>query len=162
MRRCQICGKELPLGSAASRKYCPKCSEEHNRELTRLRYNRANKKRADLRAEQANIPQPVRELREEDKAYCAECIYKGRCTENYLCDYFIITGKRRGCKAGQGCNQRKQKHSEASENGMRICDQCGASYVGGKKSHYCPECRKEIMRKNAIHARENGRNKDGG
>lgn len=162
MRRCQICGKELPIGSSASRKYCQQCSKQHNIELTKLRQQRFSQKRSEARAEQAVIQQPVRELREEDKAYCSKCVYKGRCSEDYLCDYLVMTGKRRGCKAGKGCKKRKLIPSIEDNGGMRTCEKCGAAYVGGQKSHYCPECRKEIMRKNAIHAVETRGKKDGG
>lgn len=162
MRRCQICGKELPLGSAASRKYCPTCAAEHNRELTRLRYNRMNQKRSEARAEKSAVLQPIRELRDEDKAYCAICAYSGRFSADYLCDYLIMTGHKRGCRAGKGCKKRKLIPSAEPKVGERICEKCGAAYLGGKKSHYCPECRKEIMRKNAIHAIETRGKKDGG
>ena len=162
MRRCQICGKELPIGSSAARKYCQPCSKQHNIELTKLRQQRFSQKRSEARAEQAVIQQQVRELREEDKAYCAMCVYKGRCSEDYLCDYLVVTGKRRGCKAGKGCKKRKLIPSIEDNGGMRTCEKCGAAYVGGQKSHYCPECRKEIMRKNAIHAVETRGKKDGG
>ena len=73
-----------------------------------------------------------------------------------------MTGKRRGCKAGKGCKKRKLIPSIEDNGGMRTCEKCGAAYTGGKKSHYCPECRKEIMRKNAIHAVETRGKKDGG
>lgn len=162
MRRCQICGKELPVGSAASRKYCPACSKQHNLDLTKLRQKKFTQKRSDERAKQAEIKQPVRTLRDEDKAYCAICVYTGRFSEDYLCNYLAMEGHRRGCRAGKGCKKRKLIPSIEDNGGMRTCEKCGAAYVGGQKSHYCPECRKEIMRKNAIHAIETRRKKDGG
>ena len=162
MRLCQICGKELPIGSAASRKYCNACAKEHNKELTMLRYQRANHKRAEARAKAEEIKQPIRDLRMEDKAYCAKCVYTGRFSEDYLCNYLAIEGHRRGCRAGKGCTKRKLIPAAEAKVGERICERCGAAYTGGKKSHYCPACRAEASRKNAIHAVETRGKKDGG
>ena len=162
MRLCQICGRELPIGSSASRKYCKKCSVQRNIELTKLRQQRFSQKRSDERAKQAGIKQPVRTLREEDKAYCAKCVYTGRFSEDYLCNYLAMEGHRRGCRAGKGCTKRKLIPAENSSFGERICEKCGAAYTGGKKSHYCPDCRKNIMRQNAIHAVELRRTHNGG
>ena len=162
MRLCQICGMELPIGSSASRKYCQPCSKQHNIELTKLRQQRFSQKRSDERAKQAEIKQPIRDLREEDKAYCAKCVYTGRFSEDYLCNYLAMEGHRRGCRAGKGCTKRKLIPAENSSFGERVCEKCGAAYTGGKKSHYCPDCRKIIMRQNAIHAVELRRTHNGG
>lgn len=44
-----------------------------------------------------------------DRKYCKECRYhSGEYGEN-LCDYILHTGKRRGCKAGEGCERREAK-----------------------------------------------------
>ena len=48
---------------------------------------------------------------EADRAFCRGCIYAAGETGiwDYLCNYFLITGKRRGCHAGVGCQKRKEK-----------------------------------------------------
>lgn len=41
-------------------------------------------------------------------SYCEPCVYS-RVNDQYgltLCNYIIITGKRRGCPAGKGCDKR--------------------------------------------------------
>lgn len=45
-------------------------------------------------------------LNKDDKLYCSKCVYQGCYTEDYLCNYILITGEHRGCKAGVGCNKR--------------------------------------------------------
>lgn len=48
---------------------------------------------------------------EEDRKWCEKCIYKpGEGSYNHwLCDYYSITGKRRGCKPGVGCTRKTTK-----------------------------------------------------
>lgn len=39
---------------------------------------------------------------------CRECLYFCSCNGHYVCptcDYFLITGKRRGCPAGDNCDK---------------------------------------------------------
>lgn len=44
-----------------------------------------------------------------DRAYCRRCIYASpvMLREDYLCDYLAIVGRPRGCKAGDGCTERR-------------------------------------------------------
>ena len=37
---------------------------------------------------------------------CRPCIYSGVLTEGVCCNYILITGNRRGCPAGKGCERR--------------------------------------------------------
>lgn len=44
-----------------------------------------------------------------DQRYCARCIFAAAPTmleNDYLCQYILLTGKRRGCKPGRGCPKR--------------------------------------------------------
>lgn len=84
-----------------------------------------------------------------DKQYCGKCIYKGRFSAEYLCDYVGITGHIRGGKPGVGCRKRELEGGTKSQYGERICERCGAAYIGSKTSHYCPGCRIEAFRQNA-------------
>lgn len=154
MRLCQICGKELPTESSASRKYCQPCSKQHEAELAKIRQIRNNQKRAERRAEKPMIQKPRRTLLPEDRAFCIKCIYAGRQAEEYLCDYMLLTGKRRGCAPGKGCKKRIIKQKESTVADEKSCERCGALFNGSATTHLCPECRKEARRKNAIHAVE--------
>lgn len=45
----------------------------------------------------------------EDRAFCRKCIYTTESSAQrarLLCEYYMKTGKRRGCKAGKGCDKR--------------------------------------------------------
>lgn len=45
----------------------------------------------------------------EDRKYCGRCIYYPESSiqqRRYLCEYFLRTGKLRGCKGGKGCTKR--------------------------------------------------------
>lgn len=59
----------------------------------------------------------------------------------------MITGERRGCRAGEGCKRREL--TSEYEDGLidRICETCGEAYKGTPNSHYCLKCKKEMIRK---------------
>lgn len=45
-------------------------------------------------------------MKDEDAKYCAGCVYASKNSgvwKSLTCDYILLTGKRRGCKAGVGC-----------------------------------------------------------
>ena len=122
---CKICGKQLPEGSAAARKYCAECGKQHNIELTRIRQERRRKKSAEMREKNSQSEQkPTRMPTEQDRAYCRRCIYYGSYTEGYLCNHILMTGKPRGCRAGKGCEkrilevQKKKPHMMEESNGI--------------------------------------------
>ncbi len=94
---CLICGKLLPAGSSYSRRYCDACGRERNRELTRLRAKGMAERAAEAAAEKRGA---------KDRAYCKQCVYANRHDSINLCNYILITGKMRGCKAGVGCERR--------------------------------------------------------
>lgn len=52
VRYCTVCGKALPAGSAANRRYCIPCSEKINLEAARERYRRA-------RADKPKVKKPA-------------------------------------------------------------------------------------------------------
>ena len=108
IRECQLCGKPLAENAAAARKYCPECSRVHSRELTRRR----RKELARIKAMKKQEAAPQRVPDEIDRAYCQYCKYSGVYTDNYLCNYILKTGTRRGCKAGVGCTKRVLKIEE--------------------------------------------------
>lgn len=44
----------------------------------------------------------------QPKHYCEGCLYYGgRYASSRCCNYCLITGKRRPCEAGEGCNVRR-------------------------------------------------------
>lgn len=97
-RTCLKCGGPLPEGCSASKQYCDECARKRNIELTMKRQEQARKMRVALAAQrQSNA----------DKAWCKPCQYRAT-SDDYLCNYFIITGKRRGCPAGNGCGKRRK------------------------------------------------------
>lgn len=146
VRRCQMCGAIFPPGTVAVRKYCYACMDIRHKEQR----ERAKAKR---RAERAAAPPPEptepedQVLTEENKAYCGVCEYHGSFNEGYLCNYIMMTGNVRGCKAGDGCTQRKIHDGKAIYE-RRICERCGAEYIGTKTSHICIACRREVLREN--------------
>ena len=98
-RICLRCGGPLPEVCSPSRKYCDECAAERNRELTRERLERARQKAYILRQQKQES---------KDRAYCKVCVYYG--SEEYggnLCDYLLRTGRRRGCRYGEGCKRRE-------------------------------------------------------
>ena len=160
MRTCLICGTQLPDDATASRKYCFECARAHEKELQRARMIRDNRKRSEERAKESEKLQPMRDMRAEDKAFCARCIYSARPTEGYLCNYLLITHESRGCRPGKGCDKRKIKRN--APQAQRICERCGAPYTGSLTSHFCGECRKEASRQNIMSAIESRGKKNGG
>lgn len=98
---CLRCGGTLPEGSGQSRKYCDACGKARNIELTIERQQKAAKKQKTVAEEKQEIA---------DRRYCRSCKFYG--SENYgrnLCDFLLITGRRRGCKCGVGCERREIK-----------------------------------------------------
>ena len=55
-------------------------------------------------------------IRIEDRLWCRKCIYRGRTGHDsdrpWLCEYVLVTGKPRGCKAGEGCEKRVEEKTE--------------------------------------------------
>lgn len=106
MSICLRCGGKLPDNAYLTRKYCDKCAVERNKELTRDRQKKAEKRTIEVNAEKDYSA---------DFEYCKPCVYRG--SEEYgknLCDYILLVGHRRGCKAGVGCEKRKVR--ENNEN----------------------------------------------
>lgn len=95
---CLRCGNPLPDGSYLTRKYCDKCGAERKKELRRERERIAREQSIAAHQEKQDAA---------DREYCKPCIYRGSVEYgNNLCDYILLTGKRRGCKAGVGCTER--------------------------------------------------------
>lgn len=146
-RKCVICGAMLPADAPASKKYCDSCREAHERERYVIRRDARRKLRAESPSPQ---PQPVKQprmLQKKDEDYCRKCMYKGRFSAGYLCDYYSMTGKRRGTKAGYGC-ERRIIATKALEK--HVCERCGA-VVESKYSRFCADCRMEFHREAARH-----------
>lgn len=98
-RTCLMCGQPLPEWSSRSRRYCDECGRKRNIELTWAR----QRKREKVQREAAEIRQAA-----ADRKYCQKCLYAhaGK-YPTHLCDYILLTGNRRGCKAGVGCTERR-------------------------------------------------------
>lgn len=146
-RRCVICGVLLPTSSPASRKYCDACKPEHER----MEAVRRSAERRSLKAmEKLEQPQPTKQprmLQKKDEDYCRKCMYKGRFSAGYLCDYYSMTGERRGTKAGFGCERRKIAEKAPEK---RVCERCGVE-IESKYSRFCTDCRMEFHREAARH-----------
>lgn len=156
VRTCKICGEPLPADSAASRKYCIKCSKERSVEQQRERSERHHRKRTQERRQKAQIQEQKREklmLSSADKKYCQKCIYVGSFSMQQLCNFMLIEGRRRGCKAGVGCTERKfPAQSQTRRKG--ICERCGAPFDNmNSRAHFCDKCRAEARYKNLAKAR---------
>ena len=62
VRICLRCGRELPITSSQSRKYCDECAAERNRELTRERLERARQKASTIRKEKKDAKEKMSPL----------------------------------------------------------------------------------------------------
>ena len=103
---CLRCGNALPEGSHLTKKYCDECAVERNRELTRERNRKAIQRMQEVNAER---------FYNADREYCKKCVYHGSHEYgNNLCDYILVVGHRRGCKAGVGCEKRVLKENQAN------------------------------------------------
>ena len=155
-KKCVVCGKVFPAGTPASKKYCDECAVVH-RAKKKHEQNMRYKERilaAQGKKPKAYAPHQPRQLKGSDKAYCTKCLYKGRFSEDYLCNYFLMTGSVRGCKAGYGCEKRELITGTTDEQGRKQCERCGVLYIGTKSSRYCMACRKEALRANQRHMME--------
>ena len=54
-------------------------------------------------------------IRIEDRIYCRNCFYRAHGAHGgdqpWLCEYILITGKPRGCRAGEGCTKREEERN---------------------------------------------------
>lgn len=152
-RRCEICGKPFPEGTVASRRFCLDCGVQHKREKEAEQRIRRRNLAIELKKTESAAEQrpkcPPKTLLEKDKKYCAKCIYRGRYTAGYLCNYLCMTGERRGCPPGVGCN--KKTLASQREPKYRTCVQCGERITDSKYAKFCAACRLEIRRESAIH-----------
>lgn len=103
---CAICGKPFPEGTVATRKYCIECGEAHTELLRIGQRERARKRREALAAQNQKQPQKKNEITEEDRLFCAPCIFSEKHSKEHLCNFNWITCQTRGCKFGVGCTQR--------------------------------------------------------
>lgn len=95
-RTCLRCGCELPTWCSPSVSYCVDCRQK-------IRNERLARQYAEYLKRQETKQETL------DRKYCKPCEYhSGEYGEN-LCDYILHTGRRRGCKAGEGCEKRKVK-----------------------------------------------------
>lgn len=105
-RKCLMCGKPFSAEIHSSRKYCDDCFNERRR--VQLREVRKRKKEKPVEIKQKPAASSTRsELKKEDKEYCKKCIYRGKFSVGYLCDYNLITRTSRRCKPGVGCTKRE-------------------------------------------------------
>ena len=72
VRYCRVCGKALPAGSTANRKYCLSCSEKENLKKARERARRALAAKAKVKKPAPKEKLPCGEHRKVDKP-CKEC-----------------------------------------------------------------------------------------
>ena len=105
---CILCGEELP-DRKGGRCYCKACSDFMRAERNKV----GNEERKVLQVKHDIKPKPVyvpkRLLNRNDEKYCKLCYCHGKPDAGYLCNYFVITGERRGCPAGVGCSKRRTR-----------------------------------------------------
>ena len=147
---CLMCGVPFPKGTVASRKYCVECYEK--REMAARQRRREKRKQEKKDAPPPPKPlSPEKTLSSEDRRYCERCIYAGRFTAGYLCNYIFMTGERRGCPAGVGCKRKTLVAQFKSGTKKRSCLRCGEKLTGGKYAKYCDKCRFELHQEAALH-----------
>lgn len=93
-RTCLRCGGDLPAWCSPSVSYCPECRKKIHAERLARQY-----------AEWVKRQESKQEVR--DREYCRRCRYRAGEYGDNLCDYILHTGKRRGCKPGEGCERRE-------------------------------------------------------
>ncbi len=145
-RKCRMCGVVFPPNTPATRKYCLDCSAIRYKE-NQARQKAKRKaldavKAQERKKEEQKLPKT---LSEADKRYCRKCVYAGAFTANYLCNFMVMTGERRGCKAGVGC-ERRLLEKDLPKDTRRACERCGTKFEGTKYRRFCDECRKELQR----------------
>ena len=111
MRTCAVCGATLPEDACPTRKYCLECAAARDRASKHRARQRAEQRAREKAAAEKKKGEyfPRRLLAKEDEKYCAPCRYVGNFEHGYLCNYLCITGHRRGCRAGKGCEKREKK-----------------------------------------------------
>ena len=67
VRQCAICGKPLPEGSAAARKFCNECGTAHRKEIEKQRRDERRKLEREVAAAQPQQQKPIKTLNEKDK-----------------------------------------------------------------------------------------------
>lgn len=149
-RHCVICGAPFPANAPASKKYCDSCREARERERYIIQKEEQKRRRAEAPPLPTKPFAPPRTLQKKDEDYCRRCVYKGRFSAGYLCDYYSMTGERRGTKAGFGCERRK---IATKETGKRVCERCGVE-ITSRYSRFCADCRIEFHREAALHMAE--------
>ena len=153
-RKCLMCGQPLPEGVVASRKYCNDCGIQRKRESEAKRREVRKSMRELAKKEESESPKqqkPARTISEKDRRYCAKCIYRGRYTAGYLCNYICMTGERRGCPPGVGCTRKLLASQFETTSKIRICERCGVNTVENKYARFCNSCRLELRRMAAYH-----------
>lgn len=93
IKRCIDCNKKF-TSNHHKQVRCPACQEIHNNEMRKI-YNRS-------RPKLQRAPDPNECKRKET------CRYAGQAGGIKICDYYTITGERRGCPV-KGCTKYKRK-----------------------------------------------------
>ncbi len=136
-KQCQVCGKVFPEGTSRSRKYCEECAKAAHA-ARRMELYRHRKETGEKPVPRS----PDTAKQKADKAYCEKCIYHGFIRDGGMtCDYILIVGHRRGCKAGDGCEKRALE-------GQKKCERCGKTFIGTSLTHLCAACRRDARIEN--------------
>ena len=155
MKSCIMCGAEFPEGTPAARKYCLDCGAIKYKQDQQRRNERKRERKRARKAQEQNLkpPHDPKTLQEIDKRYCGKCVYAGSFSANYLCNFMLMTGERRGCKAGVGCNRRLLE-KDLPKDTRCVCERCGKRFEGSKWRRFCDDCRKELQRQAGRHMAE--------
>ena len=105
--KCQDCGGDLPAGSCTKRRFCDECVNRHKREGWARKREAERLRKAREQRQTTPAPKEPRTLKESDVRYCVKCKWHGNMSEGYLCNFMLMTGERRGCPAGVGCERRQ-------------------------------------------------------
>lgn len=108
---CCDCGV-LMVNVSTSRRRCPECSRkhylEHKREKMRM-----------MRSGGAYASRNIPKAKNHD---CEGCIhFRGDFEINRCCNYYLDTGKRRPCPAGEGCTVKTTKRNKKRHKGGNEC-----------------------------------------
>lgn len=103
---CIECGQQFTK-RVARQVRCPECQRKRTAERHRANSAARYARLKGLAAMPSGIPAKKSRAGLCDAKTCAKCVYSCMVSNSLACDYLGVTGERRGCPAGAGCDKRK-------------------------------------------------------